>query len=402
MEKKRKGNFSPMEYQEGMEQISSDILGKVMAARGSYQPEGYTGQEVERALQAQNRTQEDFAALLSPAAEPFLEEMAKAAWAETKKHFGNSVYLFTPIYISNYCGNHCVYCGFNCQNRIHRMKLQYGEIEKEMAAIAASGLEEILILTGESRTQSDVAYIGEACKAARKFFKMVGIEVYPMNTADYRYLRECGADYVTVFQETYDPGRYGELHLAGAKRVFPYRFHAQERALLGGMRGVAFGALLGLSDFRRDAFATGMHAYYIQRKYPYAEISFSCPRLRPVTAASAEDGNEDGSAAAKWEGEHEVTERQLLQVMCAYRLFMPYAGMTISTRERAQFRDHVVGMAATKISAGVSTGIGTHSEEIEGQGDSQFEIEDSRGVQEVAAAIRAQGLQPVMNDYVYV
>ena len=252
---------SPMEYQEGMEQISSDIFGKVMAARGSYQPKEYTKQDVERALQAENRTPEDFAALLSPAAEPFLEEMARTAKADTEKHFGNSVYLFTPIYISNYCENHCVYCGFHCHNRIHRMKLGREEIEKEMAAIAETGLEEILILTGESHIQSDVAYIGEACKIAQRYFKMVGLEVYPMNTEDYRYLRECGADYVTVFQETYDSGRYGELHLAGQKRVFPYRFHAQERALRGGMRGVAFAALLGLSDFRKDAFATGMHAF---------------------------------------------------------------------------------------------------------------------------------------------
>lgn len=397
MERNQQEGASPMEYQRGMEQIPSDILEKVMAARGSYQPKEYTKQEVVSALQAPNRTPKDFAALLSPAAEPFLEEMAKAAKAETEKHFGNSVYLFTPIYISNYCENYCVYCGFNCHNRIHRKKLGREELEKEMAAIAGTGLEEVLILTGESHAQSDVAYIGEALKIARAYFKMVGIEVYPMDTEDYRYLRSCGADYVTVFQETYDLSRYGELHLAGQKRVFPYRFHAQERALLGGMRGVAFAALLGLSDFRKDAYATGMHAYYIQRKYPHAEISFSCPRLCPVTTRV-----EENAVTTKWEGENQVTERQLLQVMCAYRLFMPYAGMTISTRERAQFRDNVVGMAATKISAGVSTGIGSHSGEIEGQGDSQFEIEDSRSVPKVVAAIRARGLQPVMNDYVYV
>lgn len=397
MQTNQQGTINHMEYLEGMEQISSDILDKVMAARNGYRPKKYTKQEVKQALQAENRTPEDFAALLSPAAEPFLEEMAKKAKLETEKHFGNSVYLFTPIYISNYCENYCVYCGFNCHNRIHRMKLEREEIEKEMEAIAQTGLEEILILTGESPSQSDVCYIGEACKIARKYFKMVGLEVYPMNVEDYKYLRDCGADYVTVFQETYDPGRYGALHLAGQKRIFPYRFHAQERALLGGMRGVAFAALLGLSDVRKDAFATGLHAYYIQRKYPYAEISFSCPRLRPITSLAGEI-----STAAVQAAEKEVTERQLLQVMCAYRLFMPFAGMTISTRERAQFRDHVVGMAATKISAGVSTGIGSHSQEVEGQGDSQFEIADNRNVKEVLAAMKGQGLQPVMNDYVYV
>lgn len=378
-----------MEYMEGMEQIDSDIMDKVISARNAYCAEDYTGADVKRALMKDHLEIQDFAALLSPAAEPYIEQMAQKAKQETAKHFGNSVYMFTPIYISNYCENYCVYCGFNCHNHIHRMKLNTEEIEKEMAAIAKTGLEEILILTGESRTQSDVSYIGEACKIARKYFKMVGIEVYPMNSDEYAYLQKCGADYVTVFQETYDSDKYETLHLAGHKRIFPYRFNAQERALKGGMRGVAFAALLGLADFRKDALATGLHAYYIQRKYPYAEISFSCPRLRPIV--------NDATINPK-----DVHEKQLLQIMCAYRLFMPFAGMTISTRERAEFRNHVIGMTATKISAGVSTGIGSHSDEVEEKGDDQFEIADNRNVDEVFAAIKEQGLQPVMNDYVYV
>ena len=218
-----------MAYMEGMEQIDSDIFEKVISGRNAYDPAAYTGEDVKRALAAANRSIEDFAALLSPAAEPYLEEMAQKAKEETEKHFGNSVYLFTPIYISNYCENYCVYCGFNCHNKIRRMKLSEDEIEKEMAAIAETGLEEILILTGESRSKSDVKYIGEACRIARKYFKMVGIEVYPMNSDEYAYLHSCGVDYVTVFQETYDSDKYETLHLAGHKRVFPYRFHAQER-----------------------------------------------------------------------------------------------------------------------------------------------------------------------------
>lgn len=389
MEQDKRPKVNHMEYMEGMEKIESDIMDKVISARNSYQAESYTVADVRRALQKEQLDIEDFAALLSPAAEPFIEEMAQKAKQETAKHFGNSVYMFTPIYISNYCENYCVYCGFNCHNKIHRMKLNTEEIEKEMSAIAKTGLEEILILTGESRAQSDVSYIGEACKIARKYFKMVGIEVYPMNSEEYAYLQKCGADYVTVFQETYDSDKYETLHLAGHKRIFPYRFNAQERALKGGMRGVAFAALLGLADFRKDAFATGLHAYYIQRKYPYAEISFSCPRLRPIV--------NDATINPK-----DVHEKQLLQIMCAYRLFMPFAGMTISTRERAEFRNHVIGMTATKISAGVSTGIGSHSDDVEEQGDDQFEIADNRNVDEVFAAIKEQGLQPVMNDYVYV
>lgn len=385
MEKKR---IDHMEYMPGMEVIESDIMDRVISAMESYDYNKYTAADVERALAKENLHPEDFAALLSPAAEPFLEKMAARATEETRKHFGNAVYLFTPIYISNYCENYCVYCGFNCHNKIRRAKLDYEAIEREMEAIAKTGLEEILILTGESRKMSDVEYIGEACRIAHKYFKMVGVEVYPMNTDEYAHLHECGADFVTVFQETYNSDKYEKLHLGGHKRVFPYRINAQERALMGGMRGVAFAALLGLDDFRKDAFATGMHAYLIQRKYPYAEISFSCPRLRPII-------NNDKI------NPKDVHEKQLLQVMCAYRIFMPFAGMTISTRERAEFRDHVIGLAATKISAGVSTGIGEHSG-AEEKGDDQFEIADGRNVDEVYARIKELGLQPVMNDYVLV
>lgn len=382
--------ISHMEYWPEMEVLEeSTVMDQVLEAMEAYDYNAYTAQDVIRALNKENRGPEEFKALLSPAAEPFLEEMARLATLETRKHFGNSVYLFTPLYISNYCENYCIYCGFNCHNKIRRARLDEAQIEKELKAIAATGLEEILILTGESRAKSDVAYIGEACKLARKYFKMVGLEVYPMNSEDYAYLHQCGVDYVTVFQETYNADKYETLHLAGHKRVFPYRLNAQERALKGGMRGVAFAALLGLDDFRKDAFATGMHAFLLQRKYPHAEISFSCPRLRPIV------NNADINPK-------DVHEKQLLQVMCAYRLFMPFAGMTISTRERAGFRDHVIGMAATKISAGVSTGIGSHAEDSGEQGDDQFEIADGRNVEEIVEAIKARDLQPVMNDYVFV
>ena len=377
-----------MTYMDDMEQIPHEILDKVVAEIESYRAEDYTASDVIRAIESDSCSLEDFKALLSPAAEPFLEQIARKARLETRKHFGNSAYFFTPIYISNYCENYCIYCGFNCHNKIKRAKLSMEEIHEEMKAIAETGLEEILILTGESRKVSDVKYIGEACKIAKKYFKNIGIEVYPMNSDEYRYLRECGADYVTVFQETYNSDKYETLHLAGHKRIFPYRFNSQERALMGGMRGVAFAALLGLDDFRKDALGTGMHAYLIQRKYPWAEISISCPRLRPII--------NNASINPK-----DVHEKQLLQIMCAYRIFLPFAGMTISTRERAEFRDNVVGLAATKISAGVSTGIGSHSES-EDKGDAQFEIADTRGLEEIYESLKKRGIQPVMNDYVYV
>lgn len=377
-----------MEYLPDMEQIESDIKDKVIEAMNAYEPDKYTEKDVLQALEHDTKTIEDFKALLSPAALPFLEEIAQQAQAETRKHFGNSINMFTPLYISNYCENYCIYCGFNCHNKIHRAKLNYEEIEKEMQAIAKTGLQEVLLLTGESKKMSDVEYIGEACKIARKYFKVVGLEVYPMNSDEYSYIQKCGADYVTVFQETYNSDKYETLHLAGHKRVFPYRLETQERALMGGMRGVGFAALLGLSDFRKDAFATGIHAYLIQRKYPHAEIAFSCPRLRPII-------NNDKI------NPKDVHEPQLLQVICAYRLFMPFASITISTRECQRFRDNIVQIAATKISAGVDVGIGGHSDG-EKKGDEQFEISDGRNVKEVYDALCKNGMQPVMSDYIYV
>lgn len=384
----------PMEYFPDMEQIHSPVRENVIAAMEAYDYDSYTAVDVRRALNHETCTVEDFKALLSPAALPFLEEMAARARLETSRHFGNTVYLFTPLYIANYCENYCVYCGFNCYNDIKRLQLDAGQIEHEMQVIAASGMEEILLLTGESKTKSNVSYIGEACKLARKYFKNVGLEIYPVNTEDYRYLHECGADYVTVFQETYDLKKYETLHLLGHKRVWPYRFEAQERALRGGMRGVGFSALLGLSDFRRDALATALHVYYLQRKYPQAEFSLSCPRLRPII-------NNDKINPL------DVGERQLCQILCAYRIFLPFAGITVSSRESAAFRNGIAKICATKISAGVSTGIGDHEEKYTGKdeertGDEQFEICDTRSLEAMYADMVAEGLQPVLNDYLYV
>ena len=384
-----------MEYLPGMEVIESDVCANVMAQMQSYDPFSYTARDVRAALEHETCTIEDLKALLCPAAEPFLEEMAQRARMETSKHFGNTVYLFTPLYIANYCENYCVYCGFNCYNHISRMRLTMEQIEHEMEVISESGMEEILILTGESRIKSDVKYIGEACKLARKYFRMVGLEIYPVNTDEYRYLHECGADYVTVFQETYDTDKYAELHLLGHKRVWPYRFDAQERALRGGMRGVAFSALLGLSDFRKDALASALHVYFLQRKYPHAEMSLSCPRLRPII-------NNDNINPL------DVGEKQLCQVLCAYRIFLPYVGITVSSRESAKFRNGIVKIAATKVSAGVSTGIGDHESKYSGKdddnakGDEQFEIDDSRSLDKMYRDIAKEGLQPVLNDYLYV
>ncbi|MDE6707357.1 MAG: 2-iminoacetate synthase ThiH [Oscillospiraceae bacterium] len=384
-----------MEYMDGMERINSDIFDKVMSEMKNYDYNSYTAVDVRRALCHDTCTIEDFKALLSPAGESFLEQMAQKARLETQKHFGNTVYIFTPLYIANYCENYCVYCGFNCYNTIQRMKLSLEQIEHEMQIISQSGMEEILILTGESRAKSNINYIGDACKLARKYFRLVGVEIYPVNTDEYQYLHECGVDYVTVFQETYDSDRYEQLHLLGHKRVFPYRFDAQERALMAGMRGIACSALLGLSDFRKDALASALHVYYLQRKYPHAEIALSCPRLRPII------NNANINPL-------DVHEKQLCQILCAYRIFLPFCGITVSSRESENFRNGIVKICATKVSAGVSTGIGDHESKYTGkesdsaEGDEQFEINDNRSLDKMYSDMSNNGLQPVLNDYLYV
>ncbi len=383
-----------MEYMPGMDIIKSDLKDIVLNEMDDYDYESYTALDVERALSKDNCSIEDFKALLSPAAAPYLEQMARKAELLTKNHFGNTVYIFTPLYIANYCQNYCVYCGFNCYNDIHRKKLTFEEIEHEMQVISQTGMEEILMLTGESRKYSDVTYIGEAVKIAKKYFRNIGVEIYPVNVEEYRYLHECGVDYVTVFQETYNPIKYETLHLLGHKRIWPYRFDAQERALMGGMRGAAFSALLGLDDFRKDALATGLHAYLINRKYPHAELSLSCPRLRPIV-------NNDKI------NPRDVGEKELCQVLCAYRIFLPFVGITVSSRESAEFRNGITKICATKVSAGVSTGIGDHEEKYEGKegqdtGDEQFEINDARSFDHMYKDMEDGGLQPVLNDYIYV
>lgn len=383
-----------MEYLPGMEVIDSDVKDLVLKAVSEYDYNSYTARDVELALSKDTCSVEDFKALLSPAAAPYLEQMARKAEKITAEHFGNTVYIFTPVYIANYCQNYCVYCGFNCYNNIRRKRLSFEEIEHEMRLISKTGMEEVLMLTGESRKYSDIEYIGEAVKIAKKYFRNIGIEIYPVNTDEYKYLHGCGVDYVTVFQETYNTDRYETLHLMGHKRVWPYRFDAQERALRAGMRGAGFSALLGLDDFRKDALATALHVYHLNRRYPHAELSLSCPRLRPII------NNEKINP-------RDVGEKELCQVLCAYRIFLPFAGITVSSRESAEFRNGIAKICATKVSAGVSTGIGDHEEKYTGSqdedsGDEQFEINDSRSIAKMYDDMRRGGLQPVLNDYIYV
>ncbi|MDD7513674.1 MAG: 2-iminoacetate synthase ThiH [Campylobacter lanienae] len=378
----------PMAYLPSQEQIKSDIMLRVLNERQNVDFDKFSAFDVQKALDKDNLNLTDLQALLSPVATNFLEEMVAKAKATKERYFGKNIYLFTPQYIANHCDNNCVYCGFKVGNDIKRAQLDENDIIKELENIAKTGLKEILILTGESQTKTPLNYIANACRLAKKYFDIVGVEIYPLNSDEYAILHDNGVDFVTVFQETYNPIKYGKIHLYGNKRVFPYRFNAQERALIGGMRGVAFAALLGIDDWRKDAMATALHASLIQAKYPHAEISISVPRLRPII-----NNNKINP--------RDVTERALLQVIAAYRLFLPYANITLSSRESAYFRDHAIALGVTKVSAGVSVAIGAHGgKDDESKGDGQFEISDNRDVNQMKIAIKNAGLTPVMSDYI--
>ena len=378
-----------MKYLPGMEVIDSDMLDQVVAIHDSFNNDDFTEKDVRLALSKEHLDPRDFMALLSTAAAPFLEEMAQKAHLVTRRHFGNNITILTPIYFANYCDNYCIYCGFNSHNKIKRARLTDEELHRECKNIADTGIEEVIMLTGESPKMSDIKYIGNAVKIARQYFRVINMEIYPVNSEDYKYLHECGADYVTVFQETYNSDKYATLHLAGHKRIFPYRFYSQERAILGGMRGVGFAALLGLDDYQKDALATGMHAWLMQRKYPHAEISLSCPRLCPII-------NNDKI------NPKDVDERKLTQIICAYRLFMPYASIVVSSRESARYRNAIMKIAATKVSTSVCVGIGGHLENDGSEmGDEQFEITDGRSFDQMYSDIKSMGLQPLTSEYIY-
>jgi 2-iminoacetate synthase len=329
---------------------------------------------------------EDFMALMSPAASSLLEEMAAKASRLTVQHFGRTVSLFTPLYLANFCTNHCVYCGFNCTNSIHRSKLTLDEVDAEGAAIATTGLKNLLILTGDAPAKTGVDYLEACTRVLTKHFPSVSIEVYALTEEEYARLVKAGVDGMTMFQETYDEKLYAVLHPKGPKRDYRFRLDAPERACKAGMRVVNIGALLGLGDWRRDALLTGLHAAYLMHNYPETDIAVSLPRMRPHVG--------------DWEPATIVSDRDMVQFLMALRLFLPRVGITISTRENAEFRENILPLGVTRMSAGVSTAVGGHSD---GTGDEentgQFDISDARSVDEVCAALRDKGYQPVFKDW---
>jgi len=314
-----------------------------------------------------------------------LEDIAQAARDLTRQCFGRAISLYAPLYISNFCRNQCTYCGFQAHSHIERKKLTLTEIDKECEALADTGVHSCLILTGESRHHSPPSYIREAIAIAGRHFPSVALEVYPLETEEYRELYLAGADGVTLFQETYNRERYDELHLAGPKKNYDYRFQAPERIAKAGFRHFSMGVLLGLADWREDIPELFRHVRYLEKKYPGVEYTLSFPRLRPA------------------ENDHqryfEVSDRDMVKIMCAGRLLFPRAGINISTRESSSFRDRILELGVTKMSAGSLTTVGGYGDSKWKDQEGQFQVHDPRSLAEIKSILIHRGYDPVATDW---
>ncbi len=348
------------------------------AGKASHGPD-----QIQRILQQSTLKPWDLYALLSPAAAPFLEQMAQKAHRLTVQHFGRTILLYTPLYLSNYCTNFCRYCGFNAENPIPRKQLSPAEVEKEAQAIAETGLKHILILTGDARQLAGLDYLKSCIAVLRRYFTSIGIEIYALETGEYRELIAAGVDSLTIYQETYDESLYQELHPQGPKKDYCFRLDAPERACRSGIRSVNIAALLGLGDWRTDAFFTGLHADYLQRTFPEVEVGLSLPRMR--------------AHAGAYQPLYPVKDAVLVQIMLALRLYLPRAGIALSTREQAGLRDNLIRLGVTKMSAGSTTRVGGRTQAHDDVG--QFEIADERSVAEMQARIQGLGYQPVFKDW---
>jgi 2-iminoacetate synthase len=341
---------------------------------------------VETALCRDKLSETDFLTLLSPVAAGYLEEMAAKAHQLTRQYFGHTIQLFTPLYISNFCTNLCVYCGFQRDNAISRKKLSLAEIEDEAKAIASTGIRHVLLLTGEAPGVTPLEYLEDAVQLLKSYFASVSIEIFPLPEDGYRRLRMAGVDGLTLYQEVYDEYRYSLVHKAGRKTDYRYRLEGPERGACAGLRLVNIGPLLGLGEVRSEVFFCGLHAQYLTDTFLQTEIGLSLPRMNP--------------AEGDYRPEFDADDRSFVQFMTALRCFLPRAGITVSTRESASFRDNLIGLGVTRFSAGSCTGVGGYAQsESLAPTTSQFEISDERSVDEVVMAVRNAGYQPVFKDW---
>ena len=339
--------------------------------------------DIELSLKKEHLNQYDFLNLLSPKAFSYIEEMAEISKKHKLRHFGKVIQLYLPIYISNYCSSDCSYCGFSKKNRIVRKHLSEEDLEKEAIEIAKSGIKHILVLTGEASKKADMKYLKMAVSVLKKYFTSISIEVYPLETHEYKELKDLGVDGLTIYQEVYDKKIYKEVHTSGEKTNYTYRLDAPQRGADAGIRALNVGCLFGLGNIYSEAFLSALHAKYLMEKYFDAEISISMPRIN--------------NAAGDFTPKFNISDKTYVQFMLAYRLYMPNIGMNVSTREEAKFRDNLIDIAATKFSAGSKTDVGGYTDVD--KSTAQFEISDERSVEEISSMIRARGYQPIFKDW---
>lgn len=343
-----------------------------------------TPAQIDNALQQQRLSIDDFSRLLSPnMTDTQLEKMAERAHRVTQQRFGRTILLYAPIYLSNECFNGCKYCGFSADNHLSRKTLNMEEIEQEAKVLRSHGFRHMLLLTGEAPKVAGIDYLENAVKIIKKYCGSISIEVFPMDTEGYQRMVDVGVDGLTVYQETYDPELYRQLHPYGPKSNYSYRLAAPERAGAAGMRKIGIGSLLGLGDSLSDVFYSGLHGLYLARKFWRSQVTLSFPRLCP-----AEGGFQPNSI---------VDDRQLTQFICALRLLLPDAGLILSTREKAELRNHLLPLGITQMSAGSSTSPGGYSED--NHDGEQFSISDERSPSEVESYLKSKGYDPVWKDW---
>ncbi len=342
-----------------------------------------TSFDVEQALNADNPDLEDFKALISPAAESYLEQMAQKSYQLTQVRFGKTIQMYIPLYLSNECANGCIYCGFNCKNKINRCTLTKEQVLGEVKHIKAMGFEHLLLVTGEHPVKCGVDYIEEMIELLKPYFANLSVEVAPMDSEEYLQLQKHGLNTVYVYQETYNKQKYGSYHPKGKKSNFSYRLEAPDRIGQAEIHRIGLGCLLGLEDWRTDSFYTALHLDYLEHKYWKTKYSISFPRLRPHMGS--------------FEPNHPLSDKQLVQLICAYRIFNQELEISLSTREKASFRDHMMGIGVTSMSAGSKTEPGGYSnpdKELK-----QFDVSDDRSSEEIKAAICNNGFETVWKDW---
>ncbi len=315
----------------------------------------------------------------------FIEKLAQESSQLTRQFFGRTMSLYTPLYLSNFCSSHCTYCGFNSHNRIKRFKLTLEQMHQEMSFLSQQGIENILLLTGESYQATPLSYLKEAVLVAKQYFPSISLEVHPTSEEEYKQLFLTGVDGIAVYQETYDRKRYREVHLSGTKSDYDFRLQTAHRAARAGIRHMALGILLGLSDPAEDILSLLTHLRSLEKEFPGVEYSVSFPRFRPIRGENFAQSH--------------IDDLTLIKVICLTRLNFPRVGINLSTREKPQLRDHLLEIGVTRLSAGSNTSVGGYTIKAKDEQDPQFDTEDKRSVLEIIQLLKDKSFDPVLTDW---